>query len=140
MRSCFAAFDDSTMTLASSAFGRVVAVRVRLQRRRRGHRAAHPVSAALERLGERVQAGRSALAVDHAAERDGVRGKEPVDEVERLSVEVGLGRVQRHGLVRRLSALEEPGDSVEVDQVFLHASQEVHAPGFDRVGGFLVWR
>ena len=118
--------------------GRVVSVRVRLQRRRCGHRATHPVPAALESLRERVQAGRSSLAVDHAAERDRVRGEEPVDEVERLSVEVGLGRVERHGLVRRPSPLEELGDPVEVDEVLLHASQEVHATRFRRVSGFLV--
>ena len=118
--------------------GRVVSVRVRLERRRRGHRASHPVPAALESLRERVQARRSSLAVDHAAEGDRVRREEPVDEVERLSVEVGLGRVERHGLVRRPPPLEELGDPVEVDEVLLHAAQEVHAARFRGVSGFLV--
>ena len=120
--------DDSGLV----AFGGVVAVWVSLDRGGRRHRGAHPVAAAFERLGECVQARRCALTVDHATERNGAGGK-TLDQVQ-VGVKSASICARGDAVVFGVPTLEQPGHAVEVDEVFLHAAQEVDAPGPDAAG------
>ena len=85
----------------------------------RGESSAHTVTTPLEGAGERVQRGCCALAVDHAPERHCVRGKVAVDQVERLTVELGLDRSERDLDVESFAPLEQRSDAIPVDEFLL---------------------
>ena len=81
-------------------------------------------------LCQRVQRRRRPLAVDHLRQRGGGRWEELVHHVEGFVVEGPLGGVQRYGEVPGHAGVEQLRDPVDVDDLLLHAAQEVQRPGF----------